>query len=248
MKVFSVVGISKSGKTTTIERIIAELRRRGYTVGSVKEIHFHDFKMDVSGTNTDRHRAAGADPVTARGDQETDIMFGKKLKLMDVLKFYDCDYVVLEGVRDTAAPKIVTAHDILGIEDRLDETAFAISGRVSEKIGDYKGLPVINALSDIDRLVDLIETKVFDHLLSAEDGCCKGCGMTCSQFSAAVLRGERKRSECVADMSPITLKSGGREIPMVPFVQRLLRNAVLGVVSELDGCFDAEDIEICIKR
>lgn len=215
MKIFSIVGISKSGKTTTIEKIITELRRRGYTVGSVKEIHFHDFKMDVSGTNTDRHRAAGADPVTARGDRETDVMFGEKLKLADILKFYDCDYVVLEGVQDTVAPKIVTAHDIQGIEDRLDEAAFAISGRISEKISEYKGLPAINGLSDIVKLVDLIEAKVPEYSSSA---------------------------------GSITLRAGGHEIPMVPFVQKILRNAVLGIVSELDGCSDSEDIEICIKR
>ncbi|HCS10941.1 MAG TPA: molybdopterin-guanine dinucleotide biosynthesis protein, partial [Clostridiales bacterium] len=54
MKVFSVIGITKSGKTTTIENIIKELRKRNYTVGSVKEIHFEEFKMDVEGTNTHR--------------------------------------------------------------------------------------------------------------------------------------------------------------------------------------------------
>jgi molybdopterin-guanine dinucleotide biosynthesis protein B len=52
MKVFSVIGLSKSGKTTTIENIIKELRRRNYTVGSVKEIHFEKFKMDIEGTFT----------------------------------------------------------------------------------------------------------------------------------------------------------------------------------------------------
>ena len=33
----SVIGTTKTGKTTTIENIIMELRRRRYTVGSVKE-------------------------------------------------------------------------------------------------------------------------------------------------------------------------------------------------------------------
>lgn len=71
MKVFSVYGITKSGKTTTIENIIRELKRRGYTVGSVKEIHYEKFAIDTEGTNTDRHRRAGAEPVTARGHFET---------------------------------------------------------------------------------------------------------------------------------------------------------------------------------
>ena len=64
MKVFSVIGLTKSGKTTTIENIIKELRKRNYTVGSVKEIHFEKFKMDVDGTNTHRHKMAGSQLVT----------------------------------------------------------------------------------------------------------------------------------------------------------------------------------------
>ncbi|MFA7550797.1 MAG: molybdopterin-guanine dinucleotide biosynthesis protein MobB, partial [Sedimentibacter sp.] len=60
MKVFSVIGITKSGKTTTIENIIKELLKRNYTVGSVKEIHFEQFKMDPEGTNTFRHKTAGS--------------------------------------------------------------------------------------------------------------------------------------------------------------------------------------------
>ncbi len=39
MKVFSVFGITQSGKTTTIEKIITELRKRRFTVGSVKKIY-----------------------------------------------------------------------------------------------------------------------------------------------------------------------------------------------------------------
>ena len=47
MKVFSVVGYSKSGKTTTIEQIIKELKKRNYSVGSVKDIHFEGFHLEA---------------------------------------------------------------------------------------------------------------------------------------------------------------------------------------------------------
>lgn len=122
MKVVSVIGITDSGKTTTIENIIKELRLRNYTVGTVKEIHFHNFKMDVEGTNTDRHKKAGSQLVTARGENETDILFQEKLSIAKILSFYNHDYVILEGVREISIPKILTAHNINGIEDRLDET------------------------------------------------------------------------------------------------------------------------------
>ena len=40
MKVIKVQGTTKTGKTTTVEAVIRELRHRGYTVGSVKKIHY----------------------------------------------------------------------------------------------------------------------------------------------------------------------------------------------------------------
>ena len=87
MKVFSVVGITQSGKTTTIENIIKELRGRGYSVGSVKEIHFEEFAIDTEGTNTFRHKEAGSQLVTARGNYETDMLFQEKLHIDRLLSF-----------------------------------------------------------------------------------------------------------------------------------------------------------------
>ncbi len=162
MKVVSVIGITDSGKTTTIENIIKELRLRNYTVGTVKEIHFHNFKMDVEGTNTDRHKKAGSQLVTARGENETDILFQEKLSLAKILSFYNHDYVILEGVREKSIPKILTAHNINGIEDRLDETVFAISGRISSELDMYKNIPSINGITNIQKLVDLIEKNAIE--------------------------------------------------------------------------------------
>lgn len=60
MKVIAVNGASHSGKTTVCEVIIRELRRRGRTVGSVKEIHCQGFTLDPDPrTDTGLHRSAG---------------------------------------------------------------------------------------------------------------------------------------------------------------------------------------------
>jgi molybdopterin-guanine dinucleotide biosynthesis protein MobB len=37
--VVSIVGRSQSGKTTLIEKLIPELKKRGYTVGTIKHSH-----------------------------------------------------------------------------------------------------------------------------------------------------------------------------------------------------------------
>jgi molybdopterin-guanine dinucleotide biosynthesis protein B len=62
MRVFGLVGRSGSGKTTLMEALIAELRRRGLSISTVKHAH-HGFDMDRPGKDTWRHREAGAGEV-----------------------------------------------------------------------------------------------------------------------------------------------------------------------------------------
>lgn len=248
MKVFSVIGTTKSGKTTTIENIIKELRKRNYTVGSVKEIHFEQFEIDSEGTNTYRHKVAGSQLVTARGQYETDILFQNKLNINDILNFYNHDYVILEGVTDTCAPKIVTAHNVEGILEKMDDTTFVISGQISNKIEEYNGLPAINSITEIEKLVDLIEEKVFDRLPDMKDECCKRCGHTCKELCSLILKKEAKRRDCVLNDKSVTLKINGQEITMVPFVQNILKNSIEAIAKELRGFSENGDIEICIKR
>ncbi|NYB74407.1 molybdopterin-guanine dinucleotide biosynthesis protein B [Sedimentibacter hydroxybenzoicus DSM 7310] len=248
MKVFSVIGITDSGKTTTIEHIIKELKKRNYSVGTVKHIHFHGFKMDVEGTNTDRHKKAGSSLVTARGEYETDILFQEKLSINEILNFYNHDFVILEGARDTCAPKIVTAHDEEAIEERLDETSFAVSGRIADTINEYKGLPAISAVKDIEKLVNLIEEKVFDRLPDMKDECCKKCGYTCKELCSLILKGKAERGDCILDEQKVVLKINGKAIKMVPFVQKVLFNSVESIVKELEGYNENGDIEICIRK
>jgi len=248
MKVFGVCGIKQSGKTTTIQRIITELCSRGYRVGSVKDIHFEAFAIDPLPTsNTRRHREAGAGLVTARGLTETDLLFPSQLSFDRILDFYEgaYDYVVIEGASDFPVPCIVTAHNWEDLAQKFSGFTFCVSGRIAANIEEYKKIPAINALTDITALVDLIERKVYERLPRFEPQCCGACGQTCEEFALAVLHGEAKRSDCVADKG-ISLIVGGKRLKMVPFVQKLLKNAVLGVVSELNGYEKDTEIRIAI--
>jgi len=252
MKLLSVCGISGSGKTTTIEHIIAELTKRGYRVGSVKEIHFEAFEIDPDPkSNTHRHRKAGARLVCARGLNETDLLFPEKLPMEKILSFYEGDYdwVIMEGVTDIPVPTIVTASTAEAVKERLNDMVFCISGRLSSeiheeiKVGSFSGVPVVNATTDITRLVDLIEKKVYKCLPNFPPECCTACGFTCETLGAAILAGKATRESCIADKN-IELFCDGKQINMVPFVQKILKNAVLGIVGELDGYKEGDKIEI----
>ncbi|MDI3481442.1 MAG: molybdopterin-guanine dinucleotide biosynthesis adapter protein [Tepidanaerobacteraceae bacterium] len=247
MKVFSVYGITKSGKTTTIENIIKELKRRGYSVGSVKEIHYEQFAIDSEGTNTDRHRRAGAEPVTARGYFETDVMFHKKLSVDEILQFYHQDYVVMEGVTDTEVPKILCAHSVDEIQERIDDTVFAISGVISRSLDEYNGIPVINAVDDIRRLVDVIQEKVFEKLPNLGDECCGLCGKTCREMAVDILKGRANRDDCKAARGSVEVLINGKSMIMVPFVQNMIESVVKAMLSQLKG-YEKGDISIVIRQ
>jgi len=248
MKIFTVVGVTKSGKTSTIEEIIRKLKNRRYSVGSVKEIHFEKFTLETEGTNTYRHKVAGSELVTARGFKETDVLFPERIKLDEILKFYHHDFVVLEGVMGANVPKIITAAQESEIEERLDDTVFAISGKISNTIDVYKGIPVINTLKEPDKLIELIEEKVYEKLPDFPWKCCHACGYGCRELGKKILRGEAKREDCVLSQNKIKLTLNDQDIPMVPFVQNILLNAVKGVIKELEGYHPGIKVKIDINN
>jgi molybdopterin-guanine dinucleotide biosynthesis adapter protein len=246
MKIFSVVGYTQSGKTTTIENVIKELKKRDYTVGTIKDIHFEKFKIDKEGTNTYRHSQAGSELVTARGYHETDILFPRKLSLDEILGFYTQDFVIAEGAVDYNLPVILCAINEEDAVEKYSDNVFAISGKISNSINEFRGIPVINATSDIIKLADLIEEKVFERMPDYPAECCSRCGFDCRTLGIRILKGQSKREDCVIVEKNITLKIGNKEIEMVPFVQGIFRDVIGAMVKNLKGYKKGKSIEIKI--
>lgn len=105
--VLSIVGKSESGKTTLIEKIIPELKRRGYRVGIVKHAH-HGFEMDRKGKDSYRHRLAGADTVMIASPGQIAMVKDVPNECLDDLVpfFGDMDILISEGFKRDRAPKI----------------------------------------------------------------------------------------------------------------------------------------------
>jgi molybdopterin-guanine dinucleotide biosynthesis protein B len=105
--VLSIVGKSDSGKTTLIEKLIPELKRRGYRIGVVKHAH-HGFDMDRKGKDSYRHRKAGADTVMiASPGQVAMVKDVPNESLKDLLPFFeDVDLLITEGFKRDRASKI----------------------------------------------------------------------------------------------------------------------------------------------
>jgi molybdopterin-guanine dinucleotide biosynthesis protein B len=109
-KLVAVVDAKHSGKTTVIEHLIAELTRRGYHVGAIKEM-VRIPTLDTPQTETDRYTKAGAEKIVAVPRQETVIFIKKSLDLHQILPYHEnLDFVLLEGFKhERDIPKIVTA-------------------------------------------------------------------------------------------------------------------------------------------
>jgi molybdopterin-guanine dinucleotide biosynthesis protein B len=105
--VLSIVGKSESGKTTLIEKLIPELKRRGYRVGIVKHAH-HGFEMDRKGKDSHRHRQAGADTVMIASPGQIAMVKDVPNECLDDLVpfFSDMDILISEGFKRDRAPKI----------------------------------------------------------------------------------------------------------------------------------------------
>ena len=244
MNVFSVVGYSKSGKTTTIEAVISELKRRGYSVGSVKDIHFEQFAIDTEGTNTHRHKMAGSELVTARGLNETDILYQERLPIETIAEYYHKDYLVLEGVREANVPVILTADSMEDLDERYDGRVFLVSGKIADRIDTYKNVDAISALEDVAAVVDRIEATTFPMLPDFDPKCCSACGYSCRDLCTRIVAGQSSYNDCIIRHTELKLTMGGKDIKMVPFVQRLLQNTLEGLVSELDGYEPGTSIQI----
>ena len=104
MKVISVVGTKKTGKTTLVCALVSELARDG-RVGTIKNMATHP----VDWGDTRRHFDAGADVVMGLG--QAHLMVRRERGDLDsALKEMDADgmdYVVVEGFKHSDLAKIV---------------------------------------------------------------------------------------------------------------------------------------------
>lgn len=115
MKVISVVGYKKSGKTALVSALVRELSGFG-AVGTVK--HMGEQRLNPEETDTGRHFDAGADMVVGITGSEL-VSFSRDSGLEDALDMLcdrGLDFAVVEGFKDSKLPKIALG-DLEGVSN-----------------------------------------------------------------------------------------------------------------------------------
>lgn len=110
MRVYGVTGWKNAGKTGLMERLVTEITERGYTVSTVKHAH-HAVDVDQPGTDSYRHRAAGASEVLLASGQRIALMQelrgAPEPSLSELLsRLSPVDMVLIEGFKREPHPKV----------------------------------------------------------------------------------------------------------------------------------------------
>ena len=228
----AVVGNSNSGKTTAVEVLIKGLTEKGFKIGSAKHIPDPEFTIDTKGKDTWKHAKAGADTVLSVGQNELAV-----IKKVDTTKFYlkqivaefsdEIDIIVLEGFKrlvgeDSSIPKLVTVNTEYDVKAAINgyKNILAFIGLAPDNEMEIK-IPIIDVLKGPEKLVDLVNQKV-----------------------GVLVERKRQREE------KITIHVNYDLLPLGDFVQDILRNTVLAMVSSLKGVKikGEEKVSIFIKR
>ena len=169
VKVIAFVAKSGTGKTTLVEKIITELKKRGYKVGVIKH-DAHRFDIDHPGKDSYRFTAAGADTMLLSSPDKLALV--KKHpepptieELLDTY-FSDEDIVLTEGFKKSSLPKIELHRPERGEAlicrgEKNDPTLIAVAS--SEPL--ILDVPVLD-LNNVESITDFI----VDRFLAANQG------------------------------------------------------------------------------
>jgi molybdopterin-guanine dinucleotide biosynthesis protein B len=230
--IVAVVGSSESGKTTAVEALIRELTKRGYKVASAKHIPEPEFTIDTEGKDTWRHAKAGASTILSVAPNELTAI--KRVDTTEytleqiVAEFQDeVDVIMLEGFKglagqDATIPKLVAVKTVDEISEALEryKNILAFIGPIPDEKVKTE-IPFIDVPKAPEKLVDLVNQKV-----------------------AILVERKRKQEE------KITIQVDGRFVPLSPFVQKIVGETILAMISTLKEIKikGEEKVSIVIKR
>jgi molybdopterin-guanine dinucleotide biosynthesis protein B len=158
--VVCIVGKSGVGKTYVMLKLVAEFKKRGYRVATVKH-SAHDIDLDLEGKDSWHHARAGSDAVVISSPHKfaliREVDHDSTLDELSRLIGPDFDIILAEGFKQDKAPKIEVhrkefGKDLICKGDEL--LAVVTDAELERDIPQY-------AADDAPGLVDLIEKRCF---------------------------------------------------------------------------------------
>ncbi|MBI2849371.1 MAG: molybdopterin-guanine dinucleotide biosynthesis protein B [Chloroflexi bacterium] len=160
--IISVVGRSDVGKTTLLEKLLPEFKKRGYRVGTIKH-DVHGFDLDKPGKDSWRMARAGSDMVAISSPDRVAVI--RKVEeewTADRIVHHfgaDLDIILTEGYKRGGAPKVEVYRkekggDLLCSPEEL--VAIVTDERFPINVPHFHW-------DDTEGLVDLLEERFITH-------------------------------------------------------------------------------------
>jgi molybdopterin-guanine dinucleotide biosynthesis adapter protein len=242
MKAIGIVGYKKSGKTSLLLKLAEELTNKGYQVAAIKHIS-EDIDDEIDSDTTKYKKYLSQ--VAAISTKESVIYWKGKSDLEEILKFLDADIVLIEGFKkEKTFPKIVCLRKESEKTELFDGLQLCTAAIFSPNINCNFSTFNILKIEDIKKMTDLVIEKSF----KLPNLNCGACGyQDCFGLAQEIVKGNRTIDDCPS-LEPSTLvKVNGKIISMNPFITKIVKNTIIGLLSTLKG-FTKGDIEIKIKQ
>ena len=236
----SFVGRHNSGKTTLIERVIAQLTARGYDVGSVKHHHHSKFDIDHPGKDSYRHRAAGAtETVIASPTLMARIKtLDEEVECSEIVRSMPGhDIVVVEGYRKSGLPCI----EIMRAENEADANVARVfvegAKRGFSLDTDFtqflRGLTYIDSATDQALIEAALDTKTPVSQLRGGDDAAPGSSEGASVGASPALGTSEDASASASPASPGASPSPDASPASLDIAQKMPTSNTVAVVTNI---------------
>jgi len=241
VRVIGIIGYKKSGKTTLTLKLSDELIKRGYKVAVVKHINEN---LDLVNSDTSKYKEI-LTQVAAITPEESVIFLRNKKNLDEIIKYFEADIILIEGFKkEKTFPKIVCLRSESEKAELFDGlqlcTASLISKDMSPRVSKFN---ILNN-EDIEKIAEIAINKSF----KLPNLNCGECGyQDCYGLAQEIVKGNKTSGDCFS-LEPSTLvKVNGKIISMNPFIAKIVKNTIIGLLSSLKG-FVKGDVEIKIRK
>lgn len=242
--VICILGRKDTGKTGLTEKIIRDLINRKYRVASAKHTS-HPLEFDEPGTDSFRFQKAGSNPVLLVSSKGSALYFSNEPSWFSTEKLEELigtsvDVVLLEGfsdwVRDDGkVGKIVCYTKKEQVEEYSNILAPPILGFYSYLADE--GEQFSDLMNKVYGYIEEFKSveKIYGRLPKLD---CSECGYkNCFEMANHIFQGKQSYNSCTvlskSEASSVEIRINGEKLPLKPFPAKIIKNAVIGLVSSL---------------